>query len=270
MTTTKERFYNMKRKFYSSRQQFTLIELLVVIAIIAILAAMLLPALSAARERARSANCLAQIKQIALGHVMYANNNHDWIACHRDGAAKGTSNFYLNDYKTRPDLYSTPLKLLGGGYLGVEVNPLTAGDAELLTLKQRYFKCPSDTANCTAELNGSTSYWYYFAESENAMIAYVQSTCGLGNARGHGARAIVGRDNPGSALLADWSQGTAQWQGGTHTGNHPRSNNVGCLDGHAATREGKLIGNAWYPRSEGSQMIFFDDYTTGDEGDYQF
>src|ERR1700692_4228636 len=69
----------IKRQKNSGGRAFTLIELLVVIAIIAILAAMLLPALARARDRARTVQCISNLRQWGIIWRLYADDNNDFF-----------------------------------------------------------------------------------------------------------------------------------------------------------------------------------------------
>src|SRR3954471_6506315 len=88
------------------RRAFTLIELLVVIAIIAVLIALLLPAVQAAREAARRAQCVNNLKQVALAMHNYHDSNNSLPPGHRT-AVFGTFQTFILPYLEQNPLFNS-------------------------------------------------------------------------------------------------------------------------------------------------------------------
>ncbi len=104
--------YREVKSTFVKKEAFTLIELLVVIAIIAILAAILVPVLTSAQQKAQSIKCLNNLRQWGIAFRMYCDDNNDYVpeegdtaaAINDGGSATSTPNYYLAWYQVVPPM----------------------------------------------------------------------------------------------------------------------------------------------------------------------
>ncbi|MBI3991454.1 MAG: DUF1559 domain-containing protein [Candidatus Omnitrophica bacterium] len=179
------RFYNFLCR--KNRNSFTLVELLVVVAIIAILAAMLLPTLKAAREKARQAACINNLKVLGLAELMYAQDYNDWmIVDTTDVSTTSTSSWVIvlarNGYVSRVDPFislslgkpsvfvcpSFPPKIYYYHIYVYGVRPTISG---LMDFRAKYYKIGASITDDTGHYaNTSPSEFIFMGDSIRTSV----------------------------------------------------------------------------------------------------